>query len=103
MLKLVRISYPVMIIKPLIVIAIKLKIPSEDKSTVIVFKRPLTLNIAVKNETINIDISINISHESGNGCNTCGIIKPKTINNMIINNEIILKYFLNYSSPLRNV
>ena len=47
---------------------------SEDKSTVIVFKRPLTLNIAVKNETISIDISINISHESGNGCNTCGII-----------------------------
>lgn len=92
-----------MIIKPLIVTTNKLSIKSEDKSTVIVFKRPLTLNIAVKNETINIDISINISQESGNGCNSCGIIKPKTINAMIINNEIILKYFLNYTSPLRNV
>lgn len=92
-----------MIIKPLIVTTNKLSIKSEDKSTVIVFKRPLTLKIAVKNETINIDISINISQESGNGCNACGIIKPKTINAMIINNEIILKYFLNYSSPLRNV
>ena len=85
-----------MIIKPLIVRTNKPNIPSEDISTVIVFKRPLTLNIAVKNETISIDISIKISHESGNGINTCGIIKPKKINEIIIINEIMLKYLLKY-------
>lgn len=83
-----------MIIKPLIIRTNKPNIPSEDKSTVIVFKRPLTLNIAVKNETISIDISINMSHESGNGFNTSGIIKPKTINAINIINETMLKYFL---------
>lgn len=60
-----------MIIKPLIIRTIKPNIPSEEISTVIVFKPPFTLNIAVENEPVSSDSSINMSHKSGKGFNTC--------------------------------
>lgn len=83
-----------MIIKPLIVRTNKPNIPSEEVSKEIVFKRPFPLNIAVKNEPISSDISINMSHESDKIFNDCGIIKTKTINAIIIINETMLKYLL---------
>lgn len=54
----------------------------------------------MKNEPTSRNISINISHESGKGFNTSGVINPKTINVIINNNEIMLKYFLTESTSL---
>lgn len=80
----------------------KANIPREEISKVIIFKSPFTLNKAVKNEPISSNNSINMSHESGKGFNTCGIIKPKMIKVINNTNEIILKYLLIVLTSLSN-
>lgn len=78
----------------------KASIPSEEVNTAMVLKRPFTLNNAVKNDPISSDIIITMSHESGKGLNTCGIIKPNMINAMSNTNEIMPKYLFIVSASL---
>lgn len=75
-------------------------IQREEIVKVIIFKRPLTLNNAVKNEPSSSSNNNHKSKESGKGFNACGIIKHKIIKVKINNNEIKPRYFFIKSPSL---
>lgn len=77
----------------------KTNMPIEEIIRAIIFKIPFSLNNAVKNEPSSNNNNVIMSHDSGKGFNTCGVIKPKTINRMNNTNESMLKYLL-ITSPL---
>jgi len=79
----------------------KANIPTNEKATLIIFKRPFSLNIAVINDPINRLNNSNKSNDSGKGSIACGITKPRTIKRLIKINEIKPRDFFNTSTSLK--
>ncbi len=76
-------------------------IPIDVIATVMIFKRPFSLNSAVINDPVNKHSNNNKSNDSGKGSIACGITKPRTIKRLIEANEIKPRYFFNTSTSLK--